>query len=147
LALIFALCRSVTTDASERIEREDILRASVMVDYFKNHARRVYVGLYGESVEDRVLADVARFLLKHKGAWEGTPTEFHELLESEYKPQRPEDLTRILKKAADTTPSLVFAPAKPKNITREDGSRTTKRVMRVSLKSAYSAYAAYSDKS
>ena len=147
LALIFALCRSVTTDASERIEREDILRASVMVDYFKNHARRVYVGLYGESVEDRVLADVARFLLKHKGAWEGTPTEFHELLESDYKPQRPEDLTRILKKAADRTPSLVFAPAKPKSITREDGSRTTKRVMRVSLKSAYSAYAAYSGKS
>src|SRR5215207_2463547 len=147
LALIFALCRSVTTDASERIEREDVLRASVMLDYFKNHARRVYVGLYGERVEDRVLADVARFLLKHKGAWEGTPTEFYELLESDYKPQRPEDVTRILKKAADTTPSLVFVPAKPKNITREDGSRTTQRVMRVSLDSAYSAYSAYSGKS
>jgi len=147
LALIFALCRSVTTDASERIEHEDILRASVMVDYFKNHARRVYVGLYGESVEDRVLADVARFLLKQRGAWEGKPTEFYELLESDYKPQRPEDLTRILKKAADRTPSLVFVPAKPKNITREDGSRTTQRVMRVSLDSAYSAYSAYSGKS
>src|SRR5215217_2548097 len=71
LALIFALCRSVTTDASERIEREDVLRASVMLDYFKNHARRVYVGLYGERVEDRVLSDVFSFLLKHKGAWEG----------------------------------------------------------------------------
>jgi hypothetical protein len=141
LALIFSLCRSVSNNARERIEHEDVLRASILLHYFKNHARRVYVGLYGEHQEDRLVADVATFLLKRKGEpWEGTPTDFYEELESDYKPSRPEDLTRILERSAKNTHSLHFERLKPQNIVNEKGTRTKQRLVRASLNSAYSAY-------
>ena len=44
LSLILAMCRAVTDETSERVEIQDVLMAHSLIDYFKNHARRVYVG-------------------------------------------------------------------------------------------------------
>ena len=42
LALIMAMCRVVEERAPERIESPDVLRAGLLIKYFKSHARRGY---------------------------------------------------------------------------------------------------------
>jgi putative DNA primase/helicase len=43
-SLIVGMCRVVESGpgTSERIEADDVLRASILLGYFKSHARRVY---------------------------------------------------------------------------------------------------------
>ena len=107
LALIVGLCRVLGDgDTPERIETQDVLRASILVEYFKVQARRVYVGLHGENTEDRLAEDVAKFLIKHGGSWEGQPADLHEQLESAVKPERAEELSKLLKAIAEHTPAL-----------------------------------------
>ena len=91
-----------------RVEALDVLPGVVLVDYFKNHARRVYVGLHGEDPDDRLAEDVANFLRARGGTWEGQPAELHAQLESEYKPERANELTKRLKATASKTPTLDF---------------------------------------
>jgi hypothetical protein len=108
LCLILAMTRAVDTGEAERVEGQDVLRAVVLVDYLKNHARRVYAGLYGEDPTERLAEDVAAFLKARDGSWEGQPAELHGELESEFKPPTPEALTRKLKKIAGRYPALTF---------------------------------------
>src|SRR5215208_2785996 len=49
LSLILALSREAGTDARERVEPKDVLAASLLVDYFKAHSRRVFAELHGAS--------------------------------------------------------------------------------------------------
>jgi putative DNA primase/helicase len=128
LALIVSMCRIVADDAPERIEAEDVLRASVLLDYFKNHARRVYVGLYGENRIDSLAEDVAHFLKERGGRWSGQPAELHRVLDSKHKPERAKDLSADLTKAAQRSPVLTFEKNKHEAFTKEDGTRTTRRV-------------------
>jgi hypothetical protein len=96
LALIMAMCRVVEERAPECIESPDVLRAGLLIKYFKSHARRVYARLYGENRDARLLEDVARFLFERGGVWEGLPSKLHSELHSEVKPPTPEALTRKL---------------------------------------------------
>jgi hypothetical protein len=106
LSLILALCRSVDNGEPERVEGSDVLRATVLLDYFKHQAQRIYVGLYGEDPDDRLAGDVAAFLREHDGYWKGSATELHELLLSSAKPESPDVLSRKLGEIADHTPAL-----------------------------------------
>jgi hypothetical protein len=87
---------------------EDALRAVVLLDYLKSHARRVYVGLYGENPEERLLADVAAFLKERGGRFKDEASVLHKELSSRYKPPRPDELTKSLKTIAAQTPALSF---------------------------------------
>ena len=118
LTLIIAMCRVVDTNAPERVESDDVLRASVLIDYFKNQARRVYIGLYGENADDRLAEDVTEFLKERGGSWEGQPAELHERLQSAYKPARPDELSKKLNAIAVRSPTLEF----------ESGNRWVKEV-------------------
>src|ERR671938_346588 len=90
------MCRSVANGQPERVEDEDVLRASILLDYFKNHARRVYVGLHGSDRLDLLAADVATFLENQNGYWRGQPSELNAALKSEHKPKEAKDLSKDL---------------------------------------------------
>jgi hypothetical protein len=120
LSLLLALARAVEDEASERIEAFDVLRAMVLLGYFKSQARRVYVGLYGENRDDRLAADVANFLKERGGHFKDEPTELHKQLKSDYKPARPDELSKRLRTIADRTPTLDFDTG---NFKKADQSR------------------------
>ena len=134
--LILALSRIVDEEgAPERIECGDVLRAKVLLDYFKNQARRVYVGLYGENPDDLLARDIKRFLTKHGGSWRGQPEEFHQQLASDYKPERAAELSKKVREIASRTPTLHFHDGQV-GATKDDGRRTTRRVMKLTLENA-----------
>ncbi len=109
LCLILATARAVDGSTAERVEVDDVLRALVLLDYFKSHARRVYVGLYGENEDDRLAEDLIGFLKERGGYFKDEPAELHAQLESEYKPDRPAELTKQIKRIAARTPLLKVA--------------------------------------
>lgn len=134
LALIIAMCRIVANDAPELIESEDVLRASILLDYFKSHARRVYVGLYGADRIDALAADVERFLQGQGGSWSGQPSELHKTLTSNHKPEESKDLGKDLKKISDHSPVLTFERSQyPVRYTKEDGTEGRRRVWELKL--------------
>ena len=106
LSLILALCRAVDEGEPEQVEGRDVLAATVLLDYFKNQARRIYVGLYGKDPDDRLAADLAAFLREHNAYWKGSATELHEQLPSSAKPDTPDVLSKKLGEIADRTPAL-----------------------------------------
>lgn len=106
LSLVCALCRSVGVGLPERVESTDVLAATVLLDYCKHQARRVYVDLYGEESDDRLAADVAAFLRERGGYWKGSATELHQELRSAVKPDSPDTLSKKLGELATRTRSL-----------------------------------------
>jgi hypothetical protein len=121
LCLILAMARAVQgVKGDAQVEAEDVLKAAAILDYFKNHARRVYVGLHGESSIDRLAADVARFLDDRGGYWKGEPSELHGLLQSSAKPKDARWLSRRLEAIAERYGSLRFDSG---NVWKEGQSR------------------------
>jgi len=135
LALIVGLCRVVADDATERIEQVDVLSASILLDYFKAHARRVYVGLYGHDRIDLLGEDVARLLEKHGGSWSGQPQDFYRTLKSRHKPSRAKDLSADVSEVARRSAALVFE-AKHEAFVKDGGTRSTRRVWTLGLKNS-----------
>jgi hypothetical protein len=133
LSLIIALCRVVEKRAPERIEAEDVLRASALVAYFKSHARRVYARLYGEDRDARLIEDVAQFLYKHGGTWAGSPSALHEELRSQHKPPTPEALTRKLNTLSKRYRAIGFESGKRWNPETENSERHVKISLRDSV--------------
>ena len=75
LALVLAMVRTVSTPTGEeRVEFEDVKGAAALLYYFKAHARRAYLQLYGERREDRLVADLTKLLQENLGKWEEDPT-------------------------------------------------------------------------
>jgi hypothetical protein len=132
LGLILALARCKENDAPERVEAEDVLKARLLVDYFKTHARRVYVGLYGQDPVERLAEDLTSFLNDRDGSFRGTPTELFEALESDYKPKTSKDLPRKIKELT-TRYELLEISEHTEAIRKEDGSRSTRRVVELKL--------------
>jgi Protein of unknown function (DUF3987) len=133
LSLILALCRSVDEAAPERVEEGDVLGAVVLLDYFKVHARRVHVGLYGEDPLDLLATDIRRFLEGRGGSFTGAPTELHRHLESEHKGGHPNALTKRIGEIQRRSRVLRFEERK-ENYTREDGGRSTRNVVLLALR-------------
>jgi hypothetical protein len=129
-ALILAITRLAEVENPSRAEtvtREDMAGAAKLLAYFKNHVRRVYTGLYGDSPSDRLAADLRDFLITAGGSWEGIASELHDALVSDYKPERPEDLAKAIRAIAKRSPLLDL----------EDLKRTQdRRPFRLTLKSA-----------
>jgi hypothetical protein len=59
----------------EQVEPRDVFAASVLVDYFKAHARRVFAEVHGADPVDSLAVALNEFLEEHDGKWEGTATE------------------------------------------------------------------------
>jgi putative DNA primase/helicase len=106
LCLILAMARVVDDEAAERVEEKDVLATVALFDYFKNQARRVYVGLYGENPDDRLAEDLTKLLGELGGRFKDEPAELHRQLKSEFKPSRPDELTKKVKAIASRSPNL-----------------------------------------
>lgn len=115
-ALILAMTRQADSDDSnddndsdfykDEVTEEDVRGAIKLLAYFKNHARRVFTGLYGDSPTDRLEGDLSTFLVDKDGIWEGIATELHKSLDSHYKPERPEDLSKVVRAICKRSPRL-----------------------------------------
>jgi putative DNA primase/helicase len=138
LALILAMARvGERSDEKqwidEKVTRGDVEGAARLLGYFKNHARRVYTGLYGENQSDKLAADLTDFLQREGGVWEGTASELHEALDSDHKPERPEDLAKAVRAIEKRSPLLLL----------EDLKRSPqRRSFRLSLRNAVIAVSA-----
>jgi hypothetical protein len=97
LTLLLSCCRFVVNGDPERIEEEDVLRAVVLMDYFKAQTRRVFGALRGYDSRLPLLQDVANLVSGQGGVWTGTPTELHEQLDSVFKPGRADELSKFLR--------------------------------------------------
>jgi hypothetical protein len=111
-ALILAMTRVAELSnqghagVAESVTREDMVGAARLLTYFKNHVRRVYTGLYGDSPSDRLAADLRDFLIARGGVWEGIASELHRDLAGEHKPERPEDLAKAVRGIVKRSPLL-----------------------------------------
>jgi hypothetical protein len=57
-----------------------VFAVSILVGYFKAHARRVFAELHGEDPVDLLTATINTFLREHDGQWEGAATELFDVL-------------------------------------------------------------------
>jgi putative DNA primase/helicase len=108
LTLITACCRFTEEGVAERVEPDDVLKAVALSDYFKDQARRVFGALRGYDEKKRLLEDVSRFVAKEGGVWIGTATELHQQFQSNYKPQRAEELSKFIKEAAEDEEGFTY---------------------------------------
>ena len=133
LALVLAMARAVSVPAAEElVELEDVEAAAALLGYFKAHARRAYLQLYGERREDRLLADLTKLLKENLGKWEDDPTKgwedpaskLYEALKDrscDALPTRPDELAKEVLALSSHIPSL-----KAKR-----GKRGDERVLRI----------------
>ncbi len=108
LCLVLSLVRSVSEGSPERIETGDVLRAKVLLDYFKDQTRKVYGRMYEEDPIDQLAIDVVRFVEAMGGQIKAEPTFILNVLQSEHKPDTSAVLTKKLKQVAERTPALDF---------------------------------------
>lgn len=129
ITLILACCRFTEAGVAERVEVEDVLRAVTLADYFKAQARRVFGTLYGLDEKKRLLEDVCRFVTEHGGVWIGTPTELHQQFHSSHKPQRPDELSRFIKEAAQDEEGFTYQSETDRFKDEESGEWKSRRVL------------------
>jgi hypothetical protein len=127
LSLILALSRVVESNEREQVEPRDVLAASLLVGYFKAHARRVFAELHGASPIDTLAAALSKFLEERGGRWEGTATELWEALSEGQAgglPGNPDNLAVKILSIANRSKSALRA---------ERGWRGKHRVLRLQL--------------
>jgi hypothetical protein len=133
LMLIVACCRFSQDGAAERIEAEDVLRALSLIDYFKAQARRVFGALRGYDEKKRLLEDISRFVAKEGGLWIGTATELHQQFHSEHKPERPNELSRYIKEAAEDEEHFIYQSEIDRFKDKDSGEWKSQRVLTLLL--------------
>lgn len=106
LTLVLSLMRSVSAGLPERIEMQDVLSAQVLLNYFKDQARKVYGVLYEADPKDQFAADVFRFVQALGGHVKATPSNIFYALRSNHKPERPDEMTKWLLELAKRSPGL-----------------------------------------
>jgi hypothetical protein len=132
LALILAACRCEDEREPERVEAGDVLAAHELLTYFKNQAYRVFVRLHEENTDDLLAADLARFLLKRGGVFEGPASELYKELKSSQKPKSAQHLSTKLEELAVRSPALAFERDRVAAVSA-NGKATSARVIRVTL--------------
>ena len=128
ITLILAACRFTLEGVAERVEAGDVLRAVALTDYFKEQARRVFGSLGGQDPRNRLVEDCARFVSERGGSWKGTPTDLHEHLTSKYKPDRPDELSKFLKEAAEYETGFSYE-SETERFKDEEGEWKSRRVL------------------
>lgn len=110
LSLVLAVCRCVETGApEERVEAEDVEAASLLLGYFKAHARRVYAEVGSPDPLVVLGADLKALIEEGGGRLEATATELHRRLEEmgcEALPARPKELGGAIRSLADRSSML-----------------------------------------
>jgi hypothetical protein len=129
LALILAACRFVEDSVAERIEEDDVLRAVLLVEYFKSQARRVFGSLRCSNPRLRLVEDVVRFVSEQGGVWIGTATELHQQLTSDFKPARADELSKFIQSASEEQPGLLCESKTERFKDSENGDWKSKRVL------------------
>jgi hypothetical protein len=121
-----ALCRTVESNEREQVEARDVLAASVLVGYFKAHARRVFAEVHGADSTYSLAAALSEFLKEHDGKWEGSATELFGALSDRHIEGLPGNPDNLAMK--------VLAIARRSNAVRaERGWRSNSRVLRLQL--------------
>src|SRR5829696_1183017 len=140
LTLIVACCRfaSEARGVAERVELEDVLRATKLTDYFKEQARRVFGTLRGYDEKKRLLEHVATFVEYVGGTWVGTATDLHNKLPYVHKPNRPDELSRFLKEAAHDEESFTYQ-SKTERIKSDEGEWESHRVLTLTIENGVTA--------
>jgi hypothetical protein len=133
ITLILAACRFALDGVAERVEAGDVLRAVALTDYFKEQARRVFGALGGQDPRNRLMEDCARFVSERGGSWKGTATDLHEQLASNHKPDRPNELSKFLKEAADYEPGFSYG-SETERFKGEGGEWKSRRVLALSIR-------------
>ncbi|QIN83691.1 DUF3987 domain-containing protein [Rubrobacter tropicus] len=106
LTLVLSLVRSSHDGTPERIEIGDVLKANVLLDYFKDQTRKVYGEMFEQDPMDQLAIDVVKFVDAVGGRIKEEPTFIFQVLKSDYKPERSDELTKKLKKIAKRVPDL-----------------------------------------
>jgi putative DNA primase/helicase len=135
-SLILALSRLIESNEREQVEPQDVFAASVLINYFKAHIRRVFVELHGTSSSDVLAPALKEFLEEHGGSWEGTATELKGALADkvvEGLPQRPEELSKKVRVMGSRSKALEMKDG----WRRVDGK--PQRFLQLSLRSAVDA--------
>ncbi|MEW6637381.1 MAG: DUF3987 domain-containing protein, partial [Actinomycetota bacterium] len=134
ISLVLAVCRCCETGSrEERIEAEDVEAASRLLDYFKAHARRVYVELSAPDPLDLLAGELRDLLEESGGRWEGSATDLHRALderEAASLPGRPEELSKLVLRIGERSPVLEARQGWRKTGGREGKSR---RVLKLAL--------------
>src|SRR5215208_4488665 len=128
ITLVLAACRFTLDGVAERVEAGDVLRAVALIDYFKEQARRVFGALGGQDPRNRLVEDCARFVSERGGSWKGTATELHDQLKSNYKPDRPNELSKFLKEAAEYEPGFSYE-SETERFKGDEGEWKSRRVL------------------
>lgn len=97
LILILSVVRSIDEGGEERIESADVLKAWVLLTYFKGQARRVHDVLYEEDTTAKFASDVLKFVSAMGGYFKDEPAVVLALIRSNHKPARSNELTKKLK--------------------------------------------------
>ncbi len=129
LTLIAACSRFTELSLAERIEEEDVLRAVTLSNYFKDQARRVFGALRGYDEKKRLLEDVAAFVGARGGTWTGTATNLHQQFHSHLKPERPEELSKFIKEAAEDEETFIYQSEMGRTKNDESGKWESQRVL------------------
>ena len=134
LALIVACCRFTSSGVAERIELDDVMRAVRLAEYFKDQARRVFGVLRGYDHKKRLLEHVAAFVSSQGGKWVGTPTELLNKLPYVHKPNRPDELSKFVKEAAQDEEAFTYQSKMERIKNPQTGEWESQRVLTLSLK-------------
>lgn len=132
ITLILAACRFVENGVAERVEVEDVVKASALTDYFKDQARRVYGSIKDFDPRMKLLEDCARFASERGGSWEGTATDLQKQLVSDFKPDRPDELSKFLKEAAEDGAG-VWYESSTERFKDEAGNWKSRRLLKLSV--------------
>jgi hypothetical protein len=138
LILILACCRFVEDRVAERVEEDDVLRSVTLINYFKDQARRVFGTLRGFDPRGRLVEDVSTFVGENGGSWSGTATELHELLDSEFRPERPDELSKFIQSATEDERGLL-CESKVERFKDKEGEWRSRRVLQLTLHNGVTA--------
>jgi len=132
LCLVLAMARAVGENAPEQVETRDVMAVMVLIDYFKQMARRVYAALRDANPLDGLAEDLARFLELQGSEWSGEPSELHSQLKSRHKPNRVNEFGKMVRAAVKRQRALTFDDGHERVI-KADGTASTRRVMKLKL--------------
>jgi putative DNA primase/helicase len=134
LSLVLAMARVVRGPARvERVELEDVERATSLVEYFKAHARRAYLQLYGESREDRLLADLTKILKENMGKWEDPNKGWEDPASKLYEALKERGFDALPPRADELSKEIMALASHVPVLRAQRGKRGNERVLRIWL--------------
>ena len=135
LSLVLAMARVVRVPTRpERVELEDVEAASALLEYFKAHARRAYLQLYGESREDRLHSDLTKILKGNQGKWEDDPNKgWEDPANKLYEALKERGFDALPPRADELSKEIMALTSHVPVLRAQRGKRGNERVLRIWL--------------